>query len=173
MQRRDYKRVIEIPLSDFREEGWVRLRETFSSDRRMELRKDIEEALLNALRSSIQDQIARRESLMQDKVLATLEDIVRLRMPIVIDLPLRGWTATGDEPSFVSDYKRRHFRRGAGAFDDLQTSTLWSDQVPQMMRRIAVFRVFCEPRLHAILLRVLDEGGVRKAVQQHLPDLRG
>lgn len=172
LDRRYYKRVIEIPLTDFSDEGWVKLREIFSGKKRVTLRKNIEDNLLNALQKSIQDQMTDRMSLQEDEALKFLKERSSARFAFLVDLPVRGWTATGAEPVFVSDYKRRHFRTSAGAFDEFERSTLWSDTVPQLMRRIAVVRVFAEPGIHSLLLRVLSSDVVRSAVTAELPGLK-
>jgi len=172
IDRNYYKRVLEIPLTDFKEEGWVHLREKLNGSRRLELQEQIEKALLNSLRSAIQDQMKVRTSLVEDEVLQRTEKITNSRFAFIIDLPLRGWTSTGEEPLFVSDYKRRHFRASSGEQGSLEKANLWSDHLGSMMRQIAFFRVYCEPELHGIVTTVLRTSDIFTSVSEVVPGIR-
>jgi len=171
MTRRYYKRVVEIPLGSLREDSWLKLREAFKSDR-LNLQRRVEDALVNALRTAIQDQMKLRESLVRDKALERLGEVQAKRHVFVLDLPLRGWTSSGDDPPFVSDYKRRHFRAGAGLQEPAESKTLWSDHVGPLMRRIAYFRVFCESEIHRIVTRTLGPNDVLAALKDEMPELK-
>jgi hypothetical protein len=161
MTRRYYKRIIEIPLSEFVADDWIKIAEIFrSSAKRLELRDRIELAFVNTLTTAIQSQSPTRESLVVDRAYETTRKIAAQRFGFLVDLPTRGWTAGGDDPIFVQDYKRRHFRSIAGAPASGRRPTIWSDHIAPMMRKVAVFRIFCEPDLHRILTRVLDPSDV-------------
>lgn len=157
MTRSYYKRVIEIPLADFKDPFW--LRDKFLHDREA-FQAEIEEALLGTLRRTIQDKMEIRESLKRDESLERVEEVARERQVFVPDLPLRGWRAGGRNPVFVSDYKRRHFRASVGVHQGIESETLWSRQLEEMMKRIAFFRIFCEPSVHQILKRVLGTSDI-------------
>ena len=152
MARSFYKRVIEIPLADFKDHLWLREQFLF---RRDAFQNEIETALLGTLRRSIQDKMITRESLKKDDALDRVTEIAKDHQIFVVDLPLRGWYSGGDNPVYVSDYKRRHFRASVGAGRGVDADTIWSHYVNEMMLRIAFFRVFCEPRVHQVLTRVL------------------
>jgi HD superfamily phosphohydrolase len=171
-RRRYYKRILEVPLSDFTEEGWVTLRELMSGPKRLELQRSIATSLVLLLRSAIQDKSTIRESLVVDKSLESADAQMKDRFAFLIDLPTRGWTSHGSDPLFVSDYKRRHFRAGAGAPTNPAGQTLWTEHIGPMMRQIAFFRVYCEPDLHDILRRVLGPADVFRDVIKHLPSMR-
>lgn len=166
IMRNYYKRVLEIPLSEFSEEGRMYLRETLKGNSRLVLQRRIEESLLNLLRSTIQDQLEVRESLIEDKVLTKTEEIARARFAFIIDLPLSGWTVTDDDPYFVSDYKRRHFRTASGTRDSIERASLWSQHIGPMMRRVAFFRVYCEPDLHSIVRKILSTQAIQNSVAE-------
>lgn len=135
---------------------------------RVGFRQDVEDALLNTLTTAIQDQMKRRESLVADEVLARANQIASTKTSFVVDLPIRGWEAEGHYPRFWSDYKRRYFRSSATPEED---KLLWAELVPQLMRKAAHFRVFCEPDLHRILTRVLGVDEVGKALADVVPGL--
>jgi len=166
-----YKRIIEIPLGELNENSWMNLKERFTGEKRIDLQQKIEEALKNTLITAIQDQMQTRESLVRDEVLESVTRISSERFIFIADLPLRGWTASGQEPIFVSDYKRRHFRTSVGLHLQDKSGTLWSD-MGKMMRRIAFFRVFCEPRIHQIMTRVLKPNAIQAALSEQLPELK-
>ena len=111
--RRYYKRIFEAPLAALHEESWMNLWEIFRSEKRVDLQDRIEKALVQALRTAIQTKSQERQSLVVDNVLQTFEDLAAAKHCFLIDLPTRGWTAAGDYPLFMSDYKRRHFREDA------------------------------------------------------------
>jgi HD superfamily phosphohydrolase len=171
MTRRYYKRVIEIPLGDLDEHGWTQLSKRFEGDQRLELQNAVEEGLRTELIRAIQDESSRRESLVRDEALARVSSIADGRFAFIVDLLLRGWVAGGNEPLFVSDYKRRYFRTTAGMRSGQKGNTLWSD-TGEMMRRIAFFRVFAEPDIHHILTRVLRAPAILKALANKLPELK-
>ena len=170
MSRNYYKRVFEIPLSSFNEEGWLNLRGVFQGDSRLELQSSIEKSLMNLLRSAVQDQMKTRASLVEDKALERIDWIAVNRHPFLIDLPVRGWTTTADEPFFVSDTKRRHFRAPT-AEGSRESRSLWAEDIGRLTRRAAFFRVYCEPELHLILRRVLSGSDISEAVEEHLTGL--
>jgi serine/threonine protein kinase len=163
MSRSYYKRVIEISLSDFKDPYW--LRDMFLRER-ASFQAGIEEALLGTLRRTIQDKMQTRESLRSDESLVRVEEISAKRQVFVPDLPLRGWRAAGRNPVFVSDYKRRHFRASVGIHQGIESETLWSKQLEEMMLRIAFFRIFCEPNVHQILKRVMDTSDIVDSLKQ-------
>jgi HD superfamily phosphohydrolase len=169
--RNYYKRVIEIPLGELNERSWLDLSARFAGEKRIDLHQKIEAALKNTLITAIQDQIPTRESLVRDEVLETVTSVSAEKFIFIPDLPLRGWTASGQEPIFVSDYKRRHFRTSVGLHLQDKSGTLWSD-MGVMMRRIAFFRVFCEPRIHQIVTRVLKPSAIQVALSDQLPELK-
>lgn len=170
IRRNYYKRVIEIPLSELSERGWMNLSNRITKNRN-ELQANIDALLVNTLITAIQDQMKVRESLIEDDVLRTVTRIISEKFAFIIDLPLRGWTAEGQDPIFVSDYKRRYFRATIGLHQEGGSETLWSD-MGHMMRRIAVFRVFCEPDLHQLVTRVLQPTAILRALSELMPELR-
>jgi HD superfamily phosphohydrolase len=168
--RRYYKRVLEVPLGDLSEAEWYDLRSEFDGDKRIALQRKVAKEIYNALNRAAQDQITSRESLVRDEVLERIAALQTDRHGFVCDVPLRGWTASGEEPYFVSDYRRRHFRAAVGRLRPERGGTLWTD-VGGMMRRSASFRVFCDPELHHIITRIVDTPEVFKAVKAAVPQL--
>jgi len=162
-----YKRVLELPLADFVNPTAI---SNALTHKRVEFHTRLEAALIGALKRAIQDQIVVRESLVEDDLLERLQAIADKKHVFVADLPLRGWIPKGEPPSFVSDYKRRHFRSDVGAhrFDG---DTLWTRQIREMMTRVAFFRIFCEPEVHSILKRVMDVGDVLTAFKKEFKEL--
>lgn len=170
--RRYYKRVFEVPLSSLTIEAAIGLREAFRSPKREEIHAGVDKALTDLLRTSIQSQSDVRESLVADQVLDAFEAIVEEKHAFLVDIPTRGWLASGDDPRFVSDYKRRYFRADAGDERGSESGTLWSRHLGSMMRGIAYLRVFCEPGLHRILTRVLTSEEIAGAMAETVPELR-
>lgn len=170
--RNYYKRVFEIPLGSLSGESWVKLRETFRSRERLQFQEDISSKLTALLRTAIQDASKVRESITKDRALEEMEEIASSCHCFLVDLPTRGWAAGGDDPIFVSDYKRRYFRANAGGVEGFEMGSLWSRHLYDMMREIAFFRVFCEPRIHRILNRVLTAKEISNALLQIIPILK-
>jgi len=171
-ERNYYKRVFEAPLAALADEAWIELRQIIKGPMREELQKTVEEHLVNLLRSAIQSKSKTRESLVTDNVIETFTNIVGKKYSFLIDLPTRGWAASGDDPPFVSDYKRRYFRADAGGEESFEIGALWSRHLGAMMRGIAYFRVFCEPELHRILTRVLSSKEITQAMLRAVPQLK-
>ncbi|MHB9001504.1 MAG: HD domain-containing protein, partial [Thermoanaerobaculia bacterium] len=167
MTRRYYKRVLELPLSDFADPSAV---SNLLTHKRVEFHERLETALLGALTRAIQDQSVTRESLREDEALTQVSDTAQKRHIFLLDLPLRGWSSAGGPPPFVSDYKRRHFRSGVG-IHQMDGDTLWTRQLRDMMMRVAFFRVFCEPTVHQILTRVMDVSDVLTAFKKEFREL--
>ena len=140
-ERKYYKRVFEAPLAVLNNEAWTTLREIFKGTKRENLQETVESALVKLLRTSIQSQSKIRESLATDKTLEAFEKIVAKKYAFIIDLPTRGWSAGGNDPLFVSDYKRRYFRSDAAGVSGFEIGALWSRHLGDMMRSIAFFRV--------------------------------
>jgi serine/threonine protein kinase len=171
-ERNYYKRVFEAPLAALTDESWHELREIFKGPRREELQKTVEDELLKLLRTDIQSESKTRESLVMDQAMETFTDITSRKHAFLIDLPTRGWTSGGEDPPFVSDYKRRYFRADAGGEKGSEVGALWSRHLGDMMRGIAYFRVFCEPQLHRLLRRVLSSEEITSSLLQAVPELR-
>ncbi|RPI07212.1 MAG: HD domain-containing protein [Ignavibacteriae bacterium] len=171
-ERNYYKRVFEAPLAALDEEAWIDLRTVIKSSKREKLQQVVEEQLLNLLRLAIQSKSETRESLAIDNVIETFTNISGKKYSFLIDLPTRGWTASGDDPPFVIDYKRRYFRADAGGEESFEIGALWTRHLGAMMRGIAYFRVFCEPSLHRILTRVLSSKEITQAVLRAVPQLK-
>ncbi len=170
--RNYYKRLFEVPLGALAEDSWMGLRDNFLGPQRLEFQNHVNSVLVNLLRTAIQDASQARESLRRDRTLEEMEEIAGSSHCFLVDLPTRGWTAGGDAPLFVSDYKRRYFRADAGGAEGFEMSSLWSRHLSGMMREIAFFRVFCEPRLHRILTRVLSANEIDNAMVEAVPGLR-
>jgi len=168
--RRYYKRVIEIPLGELNEEEWFSLRRDIGGSDRLVMQKAVAKEIYDTLTTAIQDQMESRESLVRDEILSKLNSIQADRHGFVCDVPMRGWSAGGEEPYFVSDFRRRHFRASVGRLRPERGGSLWSD-VERLMRRAASFRVFAEPELHNIITRVLDTAAVFKSVRTAVPQL--
>jgi HD superfamily phosphohydrolase len=172
INRNYYKRVFEISLSDLTDDQQLWIRDNLKGEKRITFRERVEEALIKTLRSQIQSQMESRESLVTDDLLQHMESITAQRTAFTIDLPLRGWTAKGDSPFFVSDYKRRHFRSSIGEVEGgHQENRLWSTYLPSMMKGKAFFRVYCEPSLHRVLTRVIGAIDVSEALREEIPQL--
>jgi len=171
-ERAYYKRVFELPLSAVTMQAATDLRTAFKGERREEVQSQVADALTKLLRTSIQSKSKIRETLREDNVLEEFEVVVSEKHGFLVDVPTRGWLASGDDPLFVSDYKRRHFREDAGDERESESGTLWSRHLGEMMRGIACFRVFCEPRLHRIVTRVLESGEITGAVVGAVPELK-
>lgn len=172
INRNYYKRVFEVSLSDLSDDNQLWLRDNLKGENRLKLRESVEGALTKTLRSQIQSQMESRESLVTDDLLQQMESITAQKIAFAIDLPLRGWTAGGDSPYFVSDYKRRHFRASIGGSEGgHQENRLWSSYLPSMMKGKAFFRVYCEPTLHKVLTRVIGAVDVSEALREDLPQL--
>lgn len=170
-ERRLYRRVFEIPLSELTESNWMELRKKMQSRSiRLKLLERVSDALDSLLRSQIQDQSLVRESVVEDKMLARMSEVVGTRYPFVIDLPTRGMLADGQAPGAVVDYKRRHFRADV-AREEARRSRLWSEYMPRMMREIAFFRVYAEPEMHELIRTVLDADSITEAITECLPEL--
>lgn len=167
-----YKRLVELPIASLKEESWFSLRGRFEGRKRLELNDVVEKALLNMLRTEIQGQMTRRESLVVDNTLAHLEEIASKKYAFLVDVPMIGWSASGEDPLFVSDYKRRHFRAQAGALDGAESPILWAKLIGQMMKGIATFRIYAEPGVHRIATRVLSPQNIMGAVRDAVPELR-
>lgn len=168
MSRRYYKRLIEVLLEAFRDP--VRLRDLFVADR-VRFQERLETVLIKSLVRTIQDAIPVRASLVEDETLKVLQEVKGERYVFVADLPLRGWTSGGSSPSFVSDYKRKYFRVDVARDLQVGGETLWTHQLGEMMRRIAVFRVFCEPSVHDIVRRVWQPSVVLKTLREEFPEM--
>lgn len=171
IERRYYKRVIEISLADFGEAGYLSLRDYLVKNR-IEFQTRVEGALIRLLNTSIQGQSSTRASIVEDKLLERLNKVQGDRFVFLPDLPLRGWLPSGEDPLFVSDFKRRHFRADVGALAGGSVNSLWTEHIGKMMRRIAFFRVFCEPDVHLILKRVVSAQDVLNALRDEFPDIR-
>lgn len=171
MMRRYYKRVFEVPLGTLKEEALFKLREQLSMENREATETRVAESLGRLLKTAVQTQSQVRESLRVDQAVSSVDAIMRSRHSFIVDLPLRGWSAGGSDPTFVSDYKRRHFRAEVANDQGQEPATLWSTHVGPMMRQVAVFRVFCEPVLHDVLTKVADATGIQDAVHEALPEL--
>ena len=172
INRNYYKRVFEVSLNDLSDDNQLWLRDNLKGEKRTILRGRVEEALTKTLRSQIQSQMESRQSLVTDELLQEMESITAQKRAFAIDLPLRGWTASGDSPFFVSDYKRRHFRSSIGGSEGgHQENRLWSSYLPAMMKGKAFFRVYCEPRLHKVLTRVIGALDVTESLREDLPQL--
>ena len=172
IDRNYYKRVFEVSLGDLSDDNQMWLRDNLKLENRLRFRERVEESLVRTLRSQIQNQMESRESLVTDDLLQQMESITTTKRAFTIDLPMRGWTAKGDSPFFVSDYKRRHFRSSiGGAEGGHQENRLWSSYLPSMMKGKAFFRVYCEPKLHKVLTRVLGALDVSEALREELPQL--
>jgi hypothetical protein len=169
--RRYYKRVTEFALADLKEPNWIALRDIFNGPGRRDVQRRVEDALLRSLRSAIQDQMRERQSLVRDRTLERLDEIAKVKHSFLVDLPLRGASPSGEDPLFVSDYKRRHFRTTAGVQESAEAKPLWSEYVGPLMRRIAFFRVFCEPEIHTILKRVLRLSDVMTVLRAEIKQL--
>jgi HD superfamily phosphohydrolase len=165
--RRYYKRVVEIPLADFTNKPWLW---NMFKERRKDLQERVEKALVNSLMKAIQDKSTIRESLVQDDALAQVQRISNEKVVFTVDLPLRGWTSSGKTPIFVSDYKRRHFRIDVGMHRRIESETLWSKQLGEMMERIAFFRIFCEPSIHQILTKVLQTSDIIRVLKSEFKE---
>lgn len=170
MSRRYYKRLLELPIIDLREDSWERLRDLVKSGR-LELQQRIERALVNTLRSAIQDQMKSRQSLVTDKALERLEELASQRHLFIPDLPLRGWLSSGSPPIFVDDFKRRHFRADLVAKRGKVQENLWTKHLFDLMKESAYFRIFCEPEVHDILRKVLELDQVLASIREALPEL--
>lgn len=171
-EREYYKRVFEMPLSALKIEAATDLRGAFRGSKREEIQTAVNDSLTKLLRTTIQNKSKVRESLARDEVLEDFEKVVACKHAFLVDLPTRGWLASGDDPPFVSDYKRRHFRADAGDERGSESGALWSRHLGEMMRGIACFRVFCEPQLHKILTRVLDADDIAGAMLETVPELK-
>jgi hypothetical protein len=169
MERRYYKRILEVSLADIADPMWLRDQVKF---RRLAFQSKVEEALLNTLVRKVQDESVVRDSLVEDEALALVNQVSKERFAFVIDLPLRGWGTADSTPAFVSDYKRRHFRIGVGALEKGGSENLWSQDLGEMMKRIAFFRVFCEPRIHVFLTRVLKSADVVASINEAFPQFK-
>jgi hypothetical protein len=104
--------------------------------------------------------------------LETFERIADHKHCFVIDLPTRGYTAKGDYPLFVRDYKRRYFGVDAAGRPGSEAAMLWAEYLAVMMREIVFFRVFGEPEIHRIVTRVLGSEAIDKTIQEALPELK-
>ena len=170
LTRRLYKRLLEIPLSTFPGSGWSDLKSALSQERRSAFQERVEGVLGGALLSALQDASKTRESLVRDKSLERSAEILSSRFGFVVDLPLRGWSASGRAPLFVSDSRRRYFGVGGGS---PTAGSLWGGQLDDMMRRIAVFRVYAEPTIHQLMTRVMDAKQVAQALGAEIQELKG
>jgi serine/threonine protein kinase len=168
--RRLYRRLIEVPASQLSEDLLGKLKTGLERER-CALQAKISEELEKALRTAIQGQSVIRASLAEDDTLTCFERVVNERYPFLVDLPLVGWSAAGDEPRFVTDYKRRYFREFAG-HSPREDPTLWKDVLGAMMKRIAMFRVYADPEVHRIVTRVMKPAGIVAAINQALPGFR-
>ena len=168
--RRGYRRLIEIPASQLSEDLLRKLLAELERERRG-VQGRVSKALENAVRTAIQDQSTKRTSLVEDELMQRFEGIIGARYPFLIDLPLIGWSSSGDEPRFVTDYKRRYFREFAGqpGRDD---PTLWKDILGTMMKRIAMFRVYAEPEVHKIVTTVMKPIDIAAAVNDAIPGFK-
>lgn len=170
--RNYYKRIFEVPLGALADESWMKLREVFTGQRRLKFQVQINDALVNLLRTAIQDASQARESLVRDRALEEMEKVAASRHSFLVDVPTRGWKAGGDDPIFVSDYKRRYFRSDAAGAEGFEMGSLWARHLGNMMREIAHFRVFCEPQIHRIVTRVLSANDITNALVQTVPSLK-
>lgn len=168
--RRLYKRLLEVPASQLNDQLLQKLRMRVDRER-LELQTQVSDQLVRAVRSAIQDQSSERESLIEDNTLTEFESAISVRHAFLIDLPLVGWSASGDEPRFVTDYKRRYFRASGGQ-STKEEPTIWKDTVAEMMKRIAVFRVYAEPSVHRIVTRVMKPSGIAGALNEVLPGIQ-
>ena len=155
MKRKYYKRMIEIPLSEFNEDGRMKLHQIFSTEERIDLHQKIEDSLFTILRKAIQDKSKIRHTFKEDKILERAEKIAAENFCFIIDFPTRGWSPDGDEPIFISDFKRKYYRGSQSKYMPAERSRLWSENLSGMMGQIAFFRVYCHPELHRILRQVL------------------
>lgn len=172
INRTYYKRIFEVSLGELTDDQQLWLRDNLKGEGRIKFRKGLEEALINTMRTAIQDQMQTRESLVADHLLQELESIAIQRTAFVIDLPLRGWGAKGDPPLFVSDYKRRHFRASiGGAEGSHHENRLWTEFIPAMMKGKAFFRIYCEPSLHRVLTRVIGPLDISQTLGDKFPQL--
>lgn len=171
LRRRYYKRIFEMPISSISEAGWLSIRDKFRGPERVKLQLLIETEFTRFLRTAIQDESAERQSLVADDTLAEFSRIADEKHCFLVDLPARGWTAEGDAPSFVSDFKRRHFRIRGGTSKGAKDADLWTDEMPRMMRRIAFVRVFCEPDVHRIVTRVVHSDDIETLLTTLIPEL--
>jgi serine/threonine protein kinase len=169
MERRYYKRILEVSLADIADPIWLRDQVKF---KRLAFQRKVEEALLNTLVRKVQDESIIRDSLVEDEASTVVNQAAKGRFSFVIDLPLRGWGMADSIPAFVSDYKRRHFRIGVGALEKGGSESLWSKDLGEMMKRIAFFRVFCEPRLHVVLTRVLKSADIVASINEAFPQFK-
>jgi HD associated region len=171
--RRYYKRIYEISLGALEENSWITLREAFGNGQAFsDIQGRIEKALTNATRTAIQSKSRDRQSIVEDRVLETFEKIADNKHCFVIDLPTRGYTAKGDYPLFVRDYKRRHFRVDTAGRPGSEAAMLWAEHLAVMMREIVFFRVFGEPDIHRIVTRVLDSEAIDRTIQEAVPELK-
>jgi len=174
--RRYYKRILEIPLTQFKREGRYNFKQKLNSEEWLQFREDIQYSILNLLDNSIQSQMEERDSLQRDNILAKKDKIARNCHSILIDLPRFGWTSSGDNPLLKSDYKRRHFRTSTGEEEGASETNLWSeDYMGNLMRKIATFRVYAEPKIHSFIRRVSGPKQIEKEVinVRDFPTLKG
>lgn len=171
IERSYYKRVLEIPLDALTEETRTSLRTSMGGANRVALLASVEKALLELLYKRIQDETATSQSLAASEPLQRLSETISYRFPFVLDLPTRGWLAAGEEPLFVRDFRRRYFRKTAGKIHGNANRTLWGEQLANMMRRIAYFRIYAEPTVHALMMRLVDENDIRRALKTSVTEL--
>jgi serine/threonine protein kinase len=165
--RRLYKRLVEVPASQLSEELLAKLRGRLERDR-LKLQDQISSELVKAARTAIQSQSTIRVSIVEDETLEKFELVANERYPFLVDFPLLGWSAGGDEPHFVTDYKRRYFR-ASGGLPHREEPTLWKETTSSMMKRIAMFRVYAEPDVHRVVTRVMSPADIVGAVNEALP----
>lgn len=170
MNRRYYRRVIEVPLGSLgTERAWLSLVEKFKNTR-LTVEDAVSKALLVLVRKGIQDRAQETTTLEPIGELERLEVLCQTRPPFLVDLPLRGWSGGGRRPLFLDDYRRRYFGENAARVAGT-VGTLW-DQIDVRMREAACFRVFAHPDVHRILVRVVRVSEVRQTVNEAVPELR-
>jgi hypothetical protein len=168
--RKYFKRVYECSIGALQGDGsTVRKKIKY---KRLETQQLLEDELFKSIRTAIQSQSRERQSLQEDKILDEYEEITKENYCFLIDLPMRGWLPGGMPPYFVSDYKRRHFSAPSESTAEPKGGKVWMEDMGMLMRGIAFFRVYCEPRLHRIITRVLTMKDMQNTIEDIIPELK-
>lgn len=160
--RRVYKRVFERSLSSLSAGNLEKLSQFFSGKGRIEHARALSHKLKGHLRQTIQNVSQIRASVQFDPLWKRVEEIYSETLPFVFDMPTRAITDQGELPEIVPDFERKYFPHVAG--DPQKPVSLVWKVIPELIRGSAVFRIFCEPRLHEILRDVMPPDELSKVI---------
>ena len=139
VHRRFHKRVFEWSLGEMSEPQRHELAVAFSAERRGKTRDNVQDALVKALRKKAAGR-AEKGSFVRDEALEAIAEVEGNDIAVSIDCPLRGWSAEGEVPRVLPDYKRKAFEPSMLRVH--RESQWWVTKNETSMKHAAMLRVF-------------------------------